>query len=84
MANTRNYTFTSDYGTGEFIFLHALKMARENKSFNFENIGKIKLQNMWKRFDNEVKIIELNEQRGNDMTKAREALEKVYWKLIEA
>ena len=39
---------------------------------------------MWKRFDKEVKIIELNEQRGNDMIKAREALEKVYWKLIEA
>ena len=84
MTYTRNYTFTSDYGTGELILVAALRMARENRSFNFENIGKTKLQNMWKKFDKQVKIIELNEQRGNDMTKEREALEKVYWQLIEA
>ena len=70
-------------GTGEYIFVYALKMARENKNFKFENIGKTKLQNIWKRFDKEVKTIELNEQSGNDMAKSREALEMVYWKLAE-
>lgn len=78
------YIFTNDYGVGELIFVSAMRLARENKHFSFKNIGRTKLQNIWRRFDKEVKIIELNEQRGNDMTKARKALEKVYWQLIEA
>lgn len=68
------YTYENNFGTGEFILTAAYALARKKKPFRFGNITRKKVKNMVKKYEYYIKIQDMNDERGFDTSKQREAL----------